>query len=432
MESDFAPGVQYQMAPEGYSEPRSFSSVRSIRRQSTRRSSRRSLLQPRGSTKQRSGSRMFGLVKEVMPGEVGKYEDQTADEISKKMKSDPDGNLYRGWAVGIQGGSWQFMMTCLVIFVQTFGPFAMVWWCWEKIHGGHFDLFWHSDPPPTMTDVFRKMLGMGFLILIFINGENILERSDLQTDKLRSLYGKVKRRWMFIDSFVNSWCVVFCAAAAGPLLWSSEDGIKDVILDSFGLLFLHNIDEYSSDIEYGIETSDFDDMIDEKQIELRERLASDTLRQEQDDHLRKSWVSSCILYGDMWFSVGRVLNRMLACATLPAYATLVWSPVNETDGANGTHAGHEVNETGGMWGSWGRWQIIASAVMYGLLILGRARDLWISQPQPSGSPRWLGICEDEPVSLDCIGIFIWLIVGRQDPRCAPKPQQTKRELVRTA
>merc|ERR1719162_466555 len=46
----------------------------------------------------------------------------------KHLASDPDGNLYRGWAVGIQKGCRPFLMTLLVMLVQFMGPIVMMYW----------------------------------------------------------------------------------------------------------------------------------------------------------------------------------------------------------------------------------------------------------------------------------------------------------------
>lgn len=373
----------------------SSNSRRSSRRLS-RRLSRRSLARA-------TGSRLWEVLRLAVPS---KYENKTADEIQKKMRSDPDGNLYRGWAVGTHSGVWQFFLTCLVIFIQLFAPVAMVYWLWEKASRGHFELFWHSErithSGKFTTIIFQKLLGLGFLSLIFVNGENILERSDLQTDKLRTLFtlpgahvSSAKAPWMFVDSFVNSWCIVFCALAVGPLLWTSDGGIHDVILDSFGLFFLHNLDEYSGDVEYGIETSDFDDMIEEKAYERKayERGKALTSPQEEEDRLRSTWVRGCLRYGDVWFSVGRVLNGITACLIIPAYLTLTWH-----DDEGGIHEN--------VFGPWGWPQLLGSALLYGVVLARRVYDL-LAHP------------EDEPVILDCLGISIFVFVGRHDPRRNP-------------
>lgn len=408
-DDDFAEGLAYSLRDNGdfgvSHSVRSRTSTRpkrSFRLRSSKRCSRR------GTDRRSKGNKFFGLVQEILP-RVGKYEDQTPDEIRRKMIGDPDGNLYRGWAIGIQSGLWQLLMTCLVIFVQTFGSFAVVYWGFDHLCTGHFDLFWHSKGHElSYTVIFRKLLGVGLLMLVFINGENILERSDLQTDKLRLLFNSAKDRkifWMWIDAFVNSWCIVFCALGAAPLLWTAEDGIKDIVLDSFGLLFLHNLDEFSSDIEYGIEVSDFDDLIDERQFELDQELAlkDDEVRFEiEQKRLEGEWVHSCVCYGDMWFSVGRVINTCIACITLPAYATLIWFPDPP-----------DLKASSDLLDVWGWQQLLVSAILCGLLVLWRIYQLCILDDVA------------DIVTLDCIGIFIWLLVGRQDPRIPNKELKRK-------
>lgn len=361
------------------------------------------------------GSHLWRVVRQKKVEKTLEPSEEEAEAASesarKRLLSDPDGNLYRGWAVGIQKGTWQLFMTLLVIFLQVFGPFAMVWWAYGEIQKGKFEVY--RPAWDELTVLFQKMLGLGFLSLVFINGENILMRADMQTDMLRTLFTNAKSGWMFTDSFVNSWCIAFCAAAAGPLLWTSEDGIKDVILDSFGLLFLHNIDEYSADVEYGIETSDFDDIIDEKQLELNERLLnSSNAKDQEENRLRRNWKKGCFVYGDVWFSVGRVANSVIACITLPAYASLVWVRQDAPDsGSQDTEQWNEGWKPGDSAGDWGLYHLIASGCMYGLVLLSRAYSL--------------AVIGDQPVTIDCLGIFIWMLVGRSDPRCLDKDMVTK-------
>ena len=73
------------------------------------------------------------------------YDDLDDDEVlpdedskpfllkQKKLSSDPDGNLYRGWAVKIPQGNRQLIFTFLVMFVQVLGPLMMCQWAWHDL-----------------------------------------------------------------------------------------------------------------------------------------------------------------------------------------------------------------------------------------------------------------------------------------------------------
>lgn len=63
-----------------------------------------------------------------------------------------------------------------------------------------------------------------------------------------------------MDAFCNSFCVASCSLAIFPLIWAADD-VNEIILDTFGFLFLHGLADYSKLIEYGIEQSDFDQVI---------------------------------------------------------------------------------------------------------------------------------------------------------------------------
>ena len=120
---------------------------------------------------------------------------------------------------------------------------------------------------------------------------------------------------MLVDAFCNSWCVVMCSIAGPGLLWSAENA-KDVVLDAFGLLFLYNLDEYSSDLEYGIETSDFDDIIEERAKLMDRRFYLKTRRGLQfdeetaEEHEGEVMWNQC-LFGDWMFSCARLINYVV-------------------------------------------------------------------------------------------------------------------------
>merc|ERR1712060_341757 len=97
----------------------------------------------------------------------------------------------------------------------------------------------------------RKILGTILTVIIFINGDNRLKRMDFQRERLRELYPDIRVKWMITDAACNSWCVAICAVAIYPLVWASDD--NEVILDTFGFLFLQSLADYSKVVEYGIE-----------------------------------------------------------------------------------------------------------------------------------------------------------------------------------
>lgn len=131
-----------------------------------------------------------------------------------------------------------------------------------------------------------KVLGVLFMLIVFFSNDRLLLRSDIQTDKLRKYFpddeGRVgqglKKSWMWVDVIVNCWATVMTGTATLPLFLASTD-LKDIVLDAFGLLFLISLDDYSGQIEFGVETSDFDQIIETEKEDVENREA---LRGEQD------------------------------------------------------------------------------------------------------------------------------------------------------
>merc|ERR1712151_323570 len=77
--------------------------------------------------------------------------------------------------------------------------------------------------------------------------------------------------------------------------------------------------EYSGSIEYGIETSDFDELMDTR------------LQSHQASELHggpKHLLRAHCLYGDQFLGMARMFNLMFGVLSVPAFAILQW--VNDT------------------------------------------------------------------------------------------------------
>lgn len=255
------------------------------------------------------------------------------DRIQKTLKesklTEPDGNVYRGWALGIQKGCRAFMLTLLVFLIQILAPIGVLNWARREFGGKDIQtsvVYFKNQtqgkdewPDEVWQYIETKFLGLCFMLLIFFSLDRLLLRSDIQTDKLR-LYFRLndslhkdaeegeadaehicctpcpistasfphwlrkpfgytweqnrRRNWLIIDAFANCWATLFVIAALLPVFLSCE-GIKDMVLDGFGLLFIAGLDDYSGDIEYGVESSDFDDFIMEEKVSHEEDEANE-------------------------------------------------------------------------------------------------------------------------------------------------------------
>lgn len=369
--------------------------------------------------------------------EVARHEEQM-QWTRKNLASDPDGNLYRGWAVGIQKGWRPLFLTFLVMIAQFIGPVVMLYWGHATMAEGlpqPFYTYLQSDASygvvngttnHTVSDmkvyadkgyaIQIKILGTALMLILFFNGEQLLDRMDRQTDRLRYLFPMLKRRWMITDAFFNSWCVATSAIAAPFLIFTAE-GAKDLVLDAFGLLFLATLDEYSASIEYGIETSDFDDLIGAREQQLGERaMTAAPVMQDVSDEgvevfeneelikyqssgnvaLLSSWelLWERVLHGDIFFSVARQVNLIAGCVAVPAYICTRWDPAEHEPGEPSHEPVYPFRDT--FFQPW----IIVCAVF--LLILAHI-------------PYIIDFARQR--KYDCIGfIFIVLFRNRGDPR----------------
>lgn len=222
------------------------------------------------------------------------------------------------------------------MFVQWLGPLMMCQWAWHdlgargmpQVPQNFASLFdsWKGQGV-TFKDIQLKVLCIALLLIIYTNADQLLDRMDRQTDRLRELYPHLSKKWMVIDSFSNSWCVVLCSVAAPGLLWSAENA-KDIVLDAFGLLFLYNLDEYSSDLEYGIETSDFDDIIEERARLMDRRFILKSKRGLADEEAAEQHEGEVLwnqfLFGDVFFSIARLVNYVVGCFAMPAFTVIYW------------------------------------------------------------------------------------------------------------
>jgi len=142
-------------------------------------------------------------------------------------KSHPDGNLYRGWAIGLQSGFRQLVLTLSVLVVQLIGPVLMLQWAWEALNeeGNPVSLYKHwKDHGFKVTELELKLLGTVLMVLIYFNADQLLSNKDCQTIRLIQLYedSYLNRKWIVIDAFCNSWVIAMLAPATPALLWTRK------------------------------------------------------------------------------------------------------------------------------------------------------------------------------------------------------------------
>lgn len=268
----------------------------------------------------------------------------------------PEGNLYRGWAIGvhtIKESPTEFHMTVLVGICQVLAPAFMVIWARRKLKNKSPVYTWQcSWPWPALFEieddlrrspeelanrciidwqgVRLEVLGLLLMMLLFLNGDNLLDRQEAQTIKLRQLYGsKLKRGWMLTDAFCNSCCVGISAIAIYPLLVLSSD-IKDLLLDAFGLLFLYTLANYRSMLEFGIDPADFDLALQaQREAPFEERDETWCLCNESTE----PWFRAYMCSGDILFAVARIVNMWWGYFSLILYLLIHWVDVEDNERA---------------------------------------------------------------------------------------------------
>lgn len=131
---------------------------------------------------------------------------------------------------------------------------------------------------------------------------------------------------MIADAFLNGWVVALSAVALPMSLWTADD-VKEVVLDTFGFLFLYNLDDYDNDLSIGVQGDDFDDLMEH----LLEGLVA-MQKRDGTTFAAHHWSSQFALLvdrfknGGLIFSIARLLNFLTAAFALPAFLILVWVP----------------------------------------------------------------------------------------------------------
>lgn len=278
------------------------------------------------------------------------------DTHTKRVMSDPDGNIYRGWAIGMfstrnETEGRLLFLTVLVVIVQLVGPVFIYFWARRTFMGMHIEPVWSKwrgsynatltanqtwdenayrnwgwNDDTVWSDIQKKFLGAVLMLLLFQSNDRLMLRMDMQTDKLRKFFRPhLSLFWMWMDVICNALPVMFTAFNIVPIFLSCGD-VKDLILDSFGFFFLISLDDFSGTIEYGLDTSEFDDLIDDyKAVYLKE------LRRKGIEHeleIDEWWtnelgISDRFKWGDFIFTVARMINMLLMCGSLPVYVVFV-------------------------------------------------------------------------------------------------------------
>jgi len=275
-------------------------------------------------------------------------ESEAAFVHRKRFIGEPEGNVYRGWAVGVATLSPQLVgLTVLVMAAQFLAPLISLIWARQQLSRMRAVHIWDLDEAdPTVNwqeEVMKKTLGAIFTSLIIMNGDSRLQRMDFQRERLRTLYPEIGTFWMLADAFFNSWCVAACSLAVFPMVWLSGD-VNDLILDVFGFLFMQSLDDYSSIIDYGIEQSDFDKIIHERSVEVNDKVRwvlqdGHYVRQgtqgksDKETRQKAHWLMTRAVQGDVFYTLGRVVNFLALCFGCPAYLSLKWVDHDEPTGS---------------------------------------------------------------------------------------------------
>lgn len=373
----------------------------------------------------------------------------------------PDGSLYRGFATGLHGSppvrsftpglffkspsKMALLTVALISSVQGFAPACIAYWAahesekheivnlWSKmfndrnLNRGDVGVDTHGKEvsgyrvwEEYREYITKKIGGCALLILLFLHGDNMLSRMDVQSDRLKALMPEVSAFWMRMDAFFHM-LAVGGTAAVSFMLFLTAPNIKELILDAFALLFIQGLALYGGDLYLDVRPYEFAEWLnDPEQQQVREQERVDGLRaqKEMDDLFSKEpWVLLLkrVHYGDIFYSFGRIINTVMALISVPVFFMYILVPKGE-----GTKTGPIANvvQKQGYSGIIGQWLIIGSALTC-LHIAGLSFYFLIRRYHCIGIIKyWLG-CGPQVATTLKYDIWSWVsfvILRHEDPR----------------
>jgi len=261
--------------------------------------------------------------------------DGVSEEIKRLRVScweSPSGNIYRGWAVGLHHGFRDIFMTITIMLVQLLAPIGLVVWTVGEVGEGSAVYFWETDEYKHGHGInfvhgsylpHKRVLGTVLMMALYLNFDHTLHKQSIETNMLRRSC-KVSWGWLCLDSLTNSIAVMGVSLAL-PLLFFYSDSVKDLVINSVGLIFLNSLDDYSSDFVSRFTDSDFADAVAECKKNVYTRV--DKVPDRPHD-LAGAWAEFLERFttGDCALSFMRQMNLHVAALACPAYAMIVWVP----------------------------------------------------------------------------------------------------------
>jgi len=152
----------------------------------------------------------------------------------------------------------------IIVSIQLFGPPLLFF---QKVKGSstkeheqfHWDLFQGFSLSDWTTGFWStKLMSLLFLICFCLNGLFVHMDEAISWRKIDKLWRELNHfcrlkngseTYLKFGAFMNMWVIFWLCLDVFLVLGASED-IKDVLLDSIGLMFLYNLDDISGDLGF--------------------------------------------------------------------------------------------------------------------------------------------------------------------------------------
>jgi len=300
--------------------------------------------------------------------------------LASKQAKKAQGNIYRLWALNMSFDARKVVLTITVVLTQILGAYMMFnfigreyqdkvavpFTCLisfnatvpqnasldlylDAIFGhGHLDFSVMKDNSSRHIQI--KILGFLLMFIVFFTTDHSLLRQDKETDSMRVSFPELMKTYracvfMWMDSVVNCSTVLMILASSLGVFLNAND-VKDMILDAFGLIFLLELDNLGGDVEWGLDDTDFEQILDavnkhnKEDYRQKDVPKCDTV-EEYEEMVHNMWrnqensvLFSRASHGDVVYSIARIGCYLLIVGALPAFCTLKFVNEKEIEAAD--------------------------------------------------------------------------------------------------
>lgn len=195
-------------------------------------------------------------------------------EIQKSKVTEIDGNLYTYWAfldvmrLGTEYNRCSVENLTLqagllfVMLVQIIGPPAVLIYTvyaidWTDVSVGVYDWrYVHGSMAHGISNVGKRILAFLIIFVFLLNGSYTIQKDQDTSKKIARFVAAldedevpIRKHWLWVGAMVNCWVVVVSSLSMVPCFILAKSP-KQVIFDSFALLFLFRLDDVCGDLGF--------------------------------------------------------------------------------------------------------------------------------------------------------------------------------------